>query len=184
MKPISAVGFAVFLWAGVAIADQSDPRLPELLAQLQDSPNALEAAELEQRIWAAWFVYDGEAVEVTIALAQGNLAMESRRPDLALPHFDRVVALAPDFAEGWNRRAFAYFLLGDMPASVADIEQTLRLEPRHFGALAGLGNIMEQLGEIDRAIAAYERGLVIHPHMAGVAERLEMLRAQRRAREI
>jgi tetratricopeptide (TPR) repeat protein len=183
MRLVPLVSVLALLASAVA-ADQSDPRLVGLFAQLQATASAAEAAELEQRIWARWFEYHGTDAVAADALALGNAAMAAGQADLALPFFSRLVIAAPDFAEGWNRRAFANFLLGDFTAAQADIDEALRLEPRHFGALAGLGNIMEQLGRPERALAAYTQALAVNPHMQAVRERVQALTVIVRGRAI
>jgi Flp pilus assembly protein TadD len=85
---------------------------------------------------------------------------------LAADWFGKVIQLAPDFAEGWNKRATAHYLADDLDASVRDIQKTLALEPRHFGALSGLGLIFMQRGDLAGALAAFEQVLVVHPNSA------------------
>ena len=96
----------------------------------------------------------------------------------AIEHFTALTDHAPDFAEGWNARATAYFQAGELGPSVNDIAQTLTLNPRHFGALSGLGMIFEQLEQPEKALEAYEAALAIHPHLEGVIEAVERLEAE------
>ena len=91
--------------------------------------------------------------------------MEQENYPLALDVLDQVVLVKPDFAEGWNKRATVYYLLDDYAASLTDIRRTLALEPRHFGALAGLGMILEHTGHEERAIEVFRRALEINPQM-------------------
>mgnify|MGYP000060600562 CR=1 FL=1 len=95
----------------------------------------------------------------------------------AIEHFTALTDHAPDFAEGWNARATAYFQAGEFGPSVNDIAKTLTLNPRHFGALSGLGMIFEQLDQPEKALEAYKAALAIHPHLQGVIEAVERLEA-------
>lgn len=159
-----------------ALADQDDQRLDGLFLRLQTTENPTEARTLESLIWTIWFVYDGDSREVAGLMRNGAAAMNVRNFDRAEVLLTRVTELAPDFAEGWNRRATARFLAGDFSGSVADIQRTLQLEPRHFGALSGLGAIYTELDDPDRALAAFEAALEIHPHLPGARANVQHLR--------
>lgn len=110
-----------------------------------------------------------------LLLLRGRTAMEAEDWPRAVEHLTDLVNLAPDFAEGWNTRATAYFREGDYGASLADIAETLALEPRHFGALAGLGLILSEIGEDKKAVAAYRKALELNPHLDGPAEAVKQL---------
>jgi tetratricopeptide (TPR) repeat protein len=140
-----------------------------LLAQ-HDSPDWLS---VQNEIWALWSHSGSPAMDLLLMRAES--AMESDRFELALRFLDDLVRLAPDFAEGWNKRATVYFLLGEYGRSVADIQRTLALEQRHFGALSGLGMILERLGDKNGAMRAYRRGLEVHPNLPGAADGVERL---------
>ena len=92
-------------------------------------------------------------------------AMKAKKFDIALDFLDQVVILEPDFAEGWNRRATVHFMMNDHAKSMSDIERTLRLEPRHFGALSGMAGILKASGHKKAALSAYRRVLDIYPMM-------------------
>lgn len=96
----------------------------------------------------------------------------------AIEHFTALIDHAPEFAEGWNARATAYFVAGEFGPSVNDIARTLTLNPRHFGALSGLGMIFEQLEQPEKALEAYEAALAIHPRLQGVIEAIKRLEAE------
>ena len=147
-------------------------RLDALFARLarNDSPDWLS---VQNEIWAQWSQSGSPAMDLLLRRAEN--AMENGQFELALRFLDDLVRLAPDFAEGWNKRATVYFLLEEYGRSVADIERTLALEQRHFGALAGLGMILERLGDKQGAMRAYRRGLEVHPNLPGAAQGVERL---------
>ena len=115
-------------------------------------------------------------------MAQGIVAMQEAHYDLALRAFDRMVEQAPDFAEGWNKRATVHYLMGDWTASVLDIERTLALEPRHFGALFGLGLIYDALEQPEAALRSYQAALDLNPNSESARVRIEELRRQLQGR--
>jgi tetratricopeptide (TPR) repeat protein len=162
--------------AAPARADQSDPRLPALFARLQ-SADAASAAELRAQIWEIWFAA-GEP-EVDALMEQGEAAMGSGALRMALALFDAVIERRPDFAEGWNRRATTFYMLGAFDRSAADVARVLALEPRHFGALSGLGLIETARERPEAAIAAFERALAVDPNLPGARINLDTLRARR-----
>jgi tetratricopeptide (TPR) repeat protein len=111
-------------------------------------------------------------------MRRGIVHMGQGQATLALAAFDAIVQKAPSFAEGWNKRATIYFLMGDFDSSVADIERTLALEPRHFGALSGLGQIYLALDRKAAALRAFEGALAIDPHLSSVREVVEDLKKE------
>ncbi len=155
-------------------ADQTDPDLPALFAMLQAAPSPAVAAPIERGIWLRWTRSDDPAA--TALMEAAGAAMATEDFDAALAALDRLVALAPDYAEGWNRRATVYYLIGRPQASLADIERVLALEPRHFGALSGRGLCLLSLERADEAAAAFAAALAVNPQMAGVKANLEALR--------
>ena len=177
----AATILALLLIAGpaeLAIADQDDPRLDGLFERLQTTPNPAEAHAVEQRIWLVWLETDDAGLNRL--MEQGIVAMRDRRYAAALQAFDRMVEQAPQFAEGWNKRATVHFLMGNWQASVRDIQRTLALEPRHFGALFGLGMIYDALGQPEAALRSFEATLALNPHSESTRRSIEELRAQLR----
>lgn len=168
------------LLPGPAIADQNDRRLDGLFERLHVTPDPAEARAVEQEIWRIWLESD-DAI-VNRLMLQGVAAMSLQRFGLALERFDRMVERAPEFAEGWNKRATVHYLMGDFQASVLDIERTLVLEPRHFGALSGLGLIYDAIDEPRAALRSFEAALKLNPHIEGTRERVEELRRELRGR--
>jgi len=158
-------------------AGQKDARLNDLFAKLRSSSGGPEAQMLELSIWKIWAEAGDAATDTLMQLGMG--AMQGGDLPGALSLFDAVTARAPDFAEGWNKRATIFFMMGAMEKSAEDVARVLALEPRHFGALSGLGLINTQLSKDDAAIAAFEQALKVNPHMPGVKANLEALRKKR-----
>jgi tetratricopeptide (TPR) repeat protein len=182
----SAIATLLFLlvFAGPAplVADQTDDRLDDLFLQLRSTDDRETGQRVTREIWRIWrHIDDADAYAL---MGKGVLDMAHRRYKGALRTFNELVQLAPGFAEGWNRRATLLYLMGDYRGSVDDIQRTLALEPRHFGALAGLGLIYMQLDEPQAAEAAFERALQVNPHLPGATGNLERLRQQIRDRVI
>ena len=173
MTRLIAVLFALLLAAAPAAAKQDDERLDDLFERLQAARDPTEIHIIEQAIWQIWLESDSPSVRLLMKAGQAALASEDY--EKAKTQFDAVVVFAPDYAEGWNKRATLRFLVGDFAGSVADIERTLKLEPRHFGALSGLGLIMDRLDNAPEALKAWQRALAVHPNMAGARERVREL---------
>jgi len=164
----------LFSAVGAAVADQTDPRLDRLFAQLAAARNADAAAPIDAQIWTIWL--ESGDPEVDALVAQGILALNAQAFLVALSLFDRVTERAPDFAEGWNKHATVHYLLGNHPESIASCERTLALEPRHYGALSGLGMIHMALGDKAASIAWFERALAANPHLDLVRDLVRQLR--------
>ncbi|MCC7050064.1 MAG: tetratricopeptide repeat protein [Alphaproteobacteria bacterium] len=155
-------------------ADQKDSRLVEVFDQLGQAQTLREALLLESAVWQIWGEIEDD--DVAFLYRRGVEAMSADRPDDALGFFTEVTKRAPDFAEGWNKRATVLYLMGDFAASVVDVEHTLALEPKHFGALSGLGMIYLQLGRDAAALKAFEAALKVHPFLSGARQRSKELR--------
>jgi tetratricopeptide (TPR) repeat protein len=180
MVLIWAVAIAIGCVAS-ALADQEDLRLAGLFARLQTTASAAEAEAAQQQIWQIW-THSEDSVADRL-MQRGIQAMATGQNALALEYFDRLVERAPDFAEAWNKRATVHYLLDDYAGSVLDIEHTLALEPRHFGALSGLGMIYDAIGKPAAALRSYEAAVAINPHLAGTRQRIDALRRQLRGRQ-
>lgn len=163
-----------------ARADQEDPRLDGLFERLQTTGDRGDARALEQQIWQIWVA--SEDPSVNRLMRSGLAAMRARRYQTALATFTRLVEAAPEFAEGWNKRATVHYLMGNLRASVLDIQKTLALEPRHFGALFGLGLIYDALDQPAAALRSYEATLEINPHSSSTRRRIEELRRELQGR--
>ena len=174
MRPsfLAAILTALLASTG-AWADQTDERLDPLFERLQETDDPAEAETLTEKIWGLWII--GKSDRANELMAIGMMEMRRGNPAAALQAFDRLVDVAPDFAEAWNKRATVHWILDEYQKSVDDIEKTLALEPRHFGALSGLGLIYMETGRDDIARAAFERALAVNPHLGGARENIELL---------
>lgn len=173
---------AVHFSSSLASADQNDPQLDGLFQQLHDAPNVADARRIERRIWIVWTRHDDAAVNGLMRTGVGQ--MERRDYGAALDTFQAMVDLAPEFAEAWNKRATVHWLLGHYQESLSDIERTLSLEPRHFGALSGRGLVYIGLEEWDLALAAFQDALEVYPQMVGPRVNSEAIRKMREGRAI
>lgn len=147
--------------------------LDMLFAQLKAAKSRAAAEGLEVAIRKVWMA-SGSA-SIGLLMSHGLEAMAARDYEEALYYFDEVVSLAPGYSEGWNKRSAVHFLLNDYSAALADLEHVLRLEPRHFEALAGLAVILEDLGDKKGALDAYRRALELDPWLKGVPARIKHL---------
>lgn len=171
-----AVFFAVFLGLAAPSAVAASTRaaaLDRLFAALHATADPAEANRITGLIWLIWGHSDDP--ETSQMLAEGQQAMERLDFDTALARFNAVVEHEPEFAEGWNKRATLYYVMGDYRASISDIRHVLALEPRHFGALAGLGMNREALGDDRRALDAWRRALEANPFLEDARARVKAL---------
>ncbi|WP_298724844.1 tetratricopeptide repeat protein [uncultured Ferrovibrio sp.] len=170
---------AALLFSAPAMAQNA---IDDLFDKLYETQNPIEARQLERKIWEAWATSGSDTID---ALMKGGITvMEKGDHKRAEQIFSAMIELKPDFAEAYNKRATVRFLSGDYAGSVADIERTLNLEPRHFGALAGLGTIMERLDNLEEALKAYRRALAANPHLDDGADKVRELRRRIDAREL
>lgn len=174
MRILAVLAAVLSLAVAPASGDQNDPRLTVLFDDLRSAPTVAEAARAEAQIWAIWTGYPFDD-RVDAAMQEGLARMGQGRFAEALEAFDQAVRMAPEFAEAWNKRATVHYLMGDLQRSIADVGATLKLEPRHFGALSGLGLINLRLGDKRAALEAFEAALEIHPFLPA-RDRIEALR--------
>ena len=153
-----------------------------LFGALKAAPDEASAKHVEARIWAVWLQTPSDTA--ALLMLRAKAAMDAQQSDVALKLLDAVVKLRPDYIEGWNRRATLYYLKNDYAHSLRDIEQVLIREPRHFGALAGLGMIMQELGDDKRALEAFRKALAINPHLEKVPELVKTLSEKVEGRDI
>lgn len=172
---IAALGLAPFtVWA-----DQNDPQLPALFARLKAAPDQSSALDIQDEIWKLWYLHKDHHIQDL--LVEASQAMDEGDQARALDLANQVIGQAPQFAEAWNLRATLYYNMGSYLASLSDIEQTLKLEPRHFGALAGRGLCYLALDEEDKALAAFEAALALHPWMPSARLNVDRLRQSSRS---
>lgn len=140
-----------------------DPALDELFKELLTAPTDAEASALEEQIWQTWGQSGSATVDVLIERADAAEAAGDKA--LALSFIDQATSLTPSYAGAWYRRSILRYDADDRAGAIADIQETLKREPRHFGALAGLGMIYEDMGQEKAALEAYRRALEIHPFL-------------------
>jgi tetratricopeptide (TPR) repeat protein len=174
MRFLPILPLAAMLLAGAARADQKDPRLEGLFYQLRTAGTAALGKQAEGEIWQIWS--EGLDEDSNILMWRGLISMKRSDYAAARETFAALTEKAPEFAEGWNKKATVEFMLDDYDASVRDIERTLALEPRHFGALSGLGEIYLALGRKEAALKAFEAALAINPHLESLRATIESLR--------
>lgn len=155
-------------------ADQTDARLDDLFYTLQTSHDSSELHEVEASIWEIW--YDSGKSEIDVMMLEAAAQVDAGKLAAAEATYTRIVEKVPLFSEGWNRRATVRFYRRDYDGSLADIEQTLKLEPRHFGAIWGLGMILGAHQDYERAIIAFEKLLEIKPNSKDARPRIELLK--------
>ena len=144
-----------------------------LFGALKVAPDAASAKHVEGRIWALWTATPSDTT--MLLMTRARTAVEKKQVDVAIRLLDRVVRLKPDYVEGWNRRAALHFLQNDYAKALADIREVLLREPRHFGALTGLGMIMQEVGDDRRALDALRKALEINPHLERLPDMVKTL---------
>ena len=157
-----------------ACADQNDPQLDDLFSALQASPSETQATNLEIEIWNRW----GEHPDDPLAnqqMTKGIKLMNSGNLSAAEAVFSRIINNHPDFAEAWNKRATVRFFRGNDTGSANDILQVIKLEPRHFGALSGLGMIRVRAGELQGALQAYQAAQRMNPYLPQIEAIIDQL---------
>ena len=175
------VGMPTAVGANAAPAEESastpDPtrskQLDGLFADLKESKSVGESRVIESKIWAAWL--DSGDTEIDVMMTRAIAAMSGGDFVEAIGQLNRIIEIRPDYAEGWNKRATVYFIMKDYQRSLEDVARTLALEPRHFGALSGLGMIMVQLGDKRQALQAFKRALELDPNLSGAKEAIDDL---------
>jgi tetratricopeptide (TPR) repeat protein len=148
-------------------------KLFERLAAAKTPEEAKGIANLIQRRWSR-----SNSPTADLLMTRAQTAMKAKQLDLAIELLDRVISLEPDWAEGWNQRANALFIAGDPIRSMLDIGEALKREPRHYGAMLGLGTILRQQGDDKRAMVAYRRALEVYPQLEAIKSAVESLKIE------
>ncbi len=144
-----------------------------LFGALKAAPDDVTAKNIEDRIWALWLTSGSDTCN--LLMTRVKHAIDGENYDLAIRLLDAIIEIKPSYVEAWNRRATVFFLKHDYGSALADLRQVLAREPRHFGALAGLAAIMQDVGDEKDALAAYRRALDVDPHLKGVADKVKTL---------
>lgn len=154
-------------------AEREKKALDDLFASLKHQRNQAEAERTASQIGAA--LGQSGSASVDLMMGWAAKALVDKKYDLALDFLDQTIALKPDFAEAYNRRATVHFAMQNYRKSMADIERTIKLEPRHFGALSGLAQIMDNTGRDELALRAYERVLEVYPALRSAQDEVGRL---------
>ena len=172
---ILIVSISLLFASKIALADQNDPRLNNLFKKLNETETQDEIKDLISDIWNIWYeVDDPKVIEY---FEKGIQAMNLRNYPLAIRFFNNLIEEDPNFAEGWNKRATVHFMMGNFDQSMQDIIKTLELEPRHFGALDGMGLIFIHQGQFKQAIDVYDKMLEIFPFSVKTMDKKERIQS-------
>jgi tetratricopeptide (TPR) repeat protein len=165
-------------------AKRGDQRnnLDFLFGALKVAPDETSAKAIEDRIWAVWLGAGGDTCNLLMTRVKAE--MDADKLDKAIQLLDAVIEIKPNYIEAWNRRATIFYTRKQYGLALADIRQVLVREPRHFGALAGLGTILQDIGEDKAALEAFRKALAVDPHLEGVADKVKTLAEKVEGRDI
>ena len=156
--------------------------LDTLFDALKVAPDEASAKAIEQRIWAKWMVSGSDTCN--LLMTRVKAAADEKDYDLAINLLNAIIEIQPDYVEAWNERATVYYMMNDFGHSLADIREVLALEPRHFGALSGLGLILQEIGDDKDALKAYRKALAIDPHLEHIPDVVKELSVKVEGRDI
>lgn len=167
----------LFLVIPPVLADRGpESTLNRLFAALHGTQDHVEGNRLTSLIWQIW--NHPQDPETAVLMTEGREALEKLDFETAENRFNQVIGRAPAMAEGWNKRATLYYVMGKFEDSIRDIRRVLELEPRHFGALAGLGMNYDALGDKHKALNAWRKALEANPHLADAPARILQLETE------
>ena len=176
LKPLTMRIIAVLILLAYSLAspaDQNAPALDGLFERLAVATSDEEASNITHEIWQRWTANDDPKISQLMQIGIRALNYSAYRK--ALQSFDRVIEMAPEFAEGWNKRATLYYHINEYRRSIDDIKETLRLEPRHFGAWSGRGLVSIEQENYSGALAAFKKALSINPHIPNIRRYVQKL---------
>jgi tetratricopeptide (TPR) repeat protein len=153
-----------------------------LFGALKVAPDDTIAKAIEERIWAQWVISRSDTAN--LLMTRVKTAIEKHEMELAIELLDSIVKIKPDYIEAWNRRATLYYMKKDYGRSLADIREVLKREPRHFGALSGLGLILQDIGDDKQALEVYRRALAVYPRLQRIPDVVKTLREKVEGRDI
>ncbi len=153
-----------------------------LFGALKVAPDDTSAKAIEERIWAVWTASRSDTAN--LLMTRVKTAIEAQETDLALELLNGVIKIKPDYIEAWNRRATLYYVKKDYGRSLADIREVLKREPRHFGALSGLGMILQDIGDDKQALEVYRRALAVYPRLQRIPDMVKTLKEKVEGRDI
>jgi tetratricopeptide (TPR) repeat protein len=153
-----------------------------LFGALKAAPDDTTAKVVEERIWAVWVVSRSDTAN--LLMTRVRTAVEQQDTDLAIKLLDAIVKIKPDYVEAWNRRATLYYTKKDYGHALADIREVLKREPRHFGALSGLGLILQDIGDDKQALEVYRRALAVYPRLQRIPDLVKSLSEKVEGRDI
>jgi tetratricopeptide (TPR) repeat protein len=164
------------------VRSKNNNNIEFLFGALKAAPDAESAKAVEQRIWALWIVSNSDTAN--LLMTRVKTALDEKDLDLAVKLLTAIIEVKPDYIEAWNRRATIFYMQKDYARSMADIRQVLAREPRHFGALSGLGLILQDIGDDKRALEVYRRALAVHPHLPRIPDLVKTLTEKVEGRDI
>jgi tetratricopeptide (TPR) repeat protein len=153
-----------------------------LFGALKLAPDDTTAKAIEERIWAVWTVSPSDTAN--LLMTRVKTAIEQKDLDLAIELLNAIVKIKPNYVEAWNRRATIYYMKKDYGHSLADIREVLKREPRHFGALSGLGLILQDIGDDKQALEVYRRALAVYPRLQRIPDLVKTLQEKVEGRDI
>jgi tetratricopeptide (TPR) repeat protein len=161
-----------------------DPKqnLDRLFQALKVAPSDEAAKYIENRIWAIWLASGGDTA--TLLMSRVKTATDAKDIDLAIKLLNAMVDIDPGYVEAWNRRATLYYMKREFGRAVEDLREVLAREPRHFGALSGLGMILQEVGDEKHALDAFRRALAVHPRLDKIPDMVKKLTEKVEGREI